>query len=600
MLKLYVRKLFGDCGKIPMDMSIKWKRFLWFLFIAVNMNFYVPPINRDLNDLKATSNIDMIENNLAEKNHRNIESSAADSQLFENNTIGFRVLSPDNKTFFNSFPKLKFEILNVSLIESNDYQVSISNLSDNANWVTFDPFNSLEIKDLLNLTLLEKWDQTKEAIPIFIHFFVELNDSRYFTYSVNITKDFHAPSFEFGFKLTPDNKIVKISGNTYFTTSPRLYLWISDNVANEVDIFFTVNNLKYVESGYANSLTTMYFNGSMSSIILKDFMNMPEGQNYIYIYVNDTAGNPTKSSEVSFFKDTISPKFDSGDLGKYWVRNGNESFEKFYNPIYNAYEFDERPALSFIFKDTDISRLKIHINLTRNRLNLSPYYVENENSSTDFIFLIPIQIAEGEYYLLLPDQVWDALDKNDLLLRLELEDRAGNINERTLKISRIASQSSQLSTFIIFLILLGIIVITIVFTFLYAPIHDKLWKRHNPLEGDLKTIDPGLLDVVLPPLDQAKTNRLLEYSSTNGQNLQVTGAIPPDIEELLTSPMQLVDLDEIRTLLTKFKMDSFQQEEFIREMVALSPDERVEFIQNFMSDQDDDYFDDLTNDDDFF
>ena len=50
-------------------------------------------------------------------------------------------------------------------------------------------------------------------------------------------------------------------------------------------------------------------------------------------------------------------------------------------------------------------------------------------------------------------------------------------------------------------------------------------------------------------------------------------------------------------------MPALQQEEFLREMVALPPEERQEFIQNFMAiaqDGEDDLDDASINDDDFF
>ncbi|XEO76394.1 hypothetical protein WKT22_01418 [Candidatus Lokiarchaeum ossiferum] len=604
VLNLYVGNLLGDCVKIHMDQKITWKRFLWVVFIIGQINFYVPNTNYDLETADAESSKAILNNNPKKIFSNENETSDANFALIENNTVGFRVLTPNNKTFFRSFPSLQMEILNTTVIESNEgYWWRISNISDEADLDSFDSFNPLNsnmVSTIFNITLKEKWDQTNETIPIFVQFFIKINSSANYTYSLNITKDLHAPTFDLGFQLTQNGQLIKYHDNPfYFTESPLVYLWITDNVANDVEVYFTVNNRKYSDYGYANNPTTYFFNGTMSSIILQDFQNMPEGQNVIYIYVNDTAGNPTSSYEITFIKDTIPPAFESGDPNTFWSQNGNVSLKSVYNPIYDAYEFDEQPTLYFSFKDDDISNFKIYVNLTRNHRSIHSDFVDMEDPTIDYISLIPIQRSKGEFYVVFPDQIWEAMKFNDLLLRIELEDRAGNIGSFTLKITRIASLSAQLNYFIAFLVLLGIIVITIVFTFLYSPIYDRLWKRHNPLEKDLQTLDPELLDVVLPPIDAVKSHRLLEFSQLNANNMQVQGAIPPDVEEILTSPMQMVDLDEIRMLLTKFKMDSLQQEEFIREMVALSPAERFEFIQNFMSTDEDD-FEDISDDDDFF
>ena len=573
------------------------KRLLFTILVILNLNLCVQidHTNIGIEIIDTTINEDSKVNR--SRKLPSLKPEQSNSTVFENNTVGFRLILPENKSIFNAFPKIKYEILNATLIEASFYRVSIFNTSDTPEWDSFYPLDPNNSSHLLDVQFLQKWNQTNESIPIFINFYVETTGV---TYSINITKDFIPPVFQIGFQLTSTGNLIDHSSEkTYFTESPLVYLWISDNIENEVSIFYTINNIKYSANGFANDPLTVISNGTLSQLILKDFQHMPQGENTVYIYLNDTAGNPTYSQEFSFIKDTLAPLFASGDSQTHWVKADNSSLTKLYNPIYDSYEFDSKPDFSFSFKDKDIADFRILLNFTKGIGHIGHPYPELDNITLEFESLLSIKIDSNTYRVDFPDRFWEAMETNDLLFWLELEDNAGNINSKTLKLSRIMSQTSQTNSFLLFLLLVGIIVISIVFTLLYSPIYTKLWKRHNPLEEDLKLIDPELLDVVLPPIDSAKAQRVMELSKHNGNSLKGSGDLPPDLEDFLSSPMQLVDLSEIRMLLNKFQMDPLQQEEFLREMVALTPEERFEFLQNFMNPKDAD-FSEMVDTDDFF
>ena len=121
-------------------------------------------------------------------------------------------------------------------------------------------------------------------------------------------------------------------------------------------------------------------------------------------------------------------------------------------------------------------------------------------------------------------------------------------------------------------------------------------------------IDPELLEVVIEQVDQTKLRNVVKFCKDLKNPAEYEKILPPDIQEFLKIPLQFLNLKEIHILLTRYKMDSMQLEEFVREMIALGPEERNQFILKYMENTSedpgnlelDDKIDDLSLSDDFF
>jgi hypothetical protein len=100
----------------------------------------------------------------------------------------------------------------------------------------------------------------------------------------------------------------------------------------------------------------------------------------------------------------------------------------------------------------------------------------------------------------------------------------------------------------------------------------------------IKSIDPDLLDLVLHTVDPILAQNFLAYLDRLGDHIDLDYVTPPDLRSLLHTSFQPVDLKEIHSLITTFKMEPLSQENFLREMLALSPEERKAFLKMYMED----------------
>jgi hypothetical protein len=560
--------------------------------------------------------------------------------------FGYRLDFESNKSSFQNFPNYTVNILNSTTVERNTYEVrAYTSLNASNPWHLFNPLDSNDKTSLSDL-LLSFWNESPEGTQIHCDFI--LNRSMVDIYQIAFFKDTTSPEYVLGLNLDTNNAIIPYNGSLrYYKQAPIIQLDISDNVPAEISIFFTVNNHLYTsnttpnctstETTSNNNSTTLSYCNSIS-ILLPEWEKLPQGKNDIIIYLNDSADNPTKTSIISFIKDTLAPVLDSGITAKPWFLVANYSLSEIENPIYQTLEIEECPHFHFQFQDDDIDSVKMYLNISDldwaeiNKrenttgtedpmhpiFNLNLYqYIANSSveplqnpptpSTSEYgdSYLNASHINETYWEIQFPDSLWSAFTPGESVeINLVIVDVAGNeaIFDFLLVRNEGDNIIEQIDNILLFFILTMGLLIFVSIAIPITYISEKRSKA-NPLEQDLEEMDGELLDVILQPLDPVKRKKLQVYLQKLGKNIDLTRVTPPDLMDFLKEKIQIVNLKELQFLISTFKMDPQAQEEFLHEMLALGTEDRHDFIRNYMINQieseeevdlakDDDYFDD--------
>ena len=491
--------------------------------------------------------------------------------------FGFSLTFPNDRVAFHSFPNVSISIENPLPIQQNNYYVRIQT-ENNASmeWMSFKPLDSVSISNFQAL-LHEYWNQSLEAESIYIDFYSEGSKSELLRYE--IFKDLTTPTFAFSV-LDGDvgyvNYSAELSSKTY-RSSPTLKIFVEDNLIVPVTFCYTINNHFY-------SQDSRIIIGQFADMVitLPEWDQLPEGINEIPLYVNDSAGNPSPIQYFRFVKDTLPPNISIQSLDSWIILNGT-SLSEYYNPIYDSYEFTQNPRFTLTFPDADIVWVRFYLNLT----DLSFGESIPESAIDELYGDIVIdgsQINATTWSVYFPPSLWKMLSERLFSTTLSVYDAAGNEISISFnfyaKNAVVAEDSSDLfmRLVIVLLIAFGLSI------FSFAIINQR--EKTVPLEHDLKKIDPDLLDAILQPavpldpyLEQKFTNHL---NSLGKGDVDLGEMSSPDFQDTLKTPIQLVDIKEIRWLLSKFDMDPIEKEEFVREMLSLPQYERKAFLSRYM------------------
>ena len=295
-----------------------------------------------------------------------------------------------------------------------------------------------------------------------------------------------------------------------------------------------------------------------------------------------------------------------------------EDISNYENPIYKKYEIKENPIFNCQFADNDIKSVIMTVDLPYEKSEFvdfrhNSYFNENSqlnNHESHEISLYGVKVNHTNWVIEFPDFVWDKLQNQDIKMSIILDDFAGNNASHEFTVRHVSSLNRFLvitedsKTFIS----LGLILYCIALTSFISFSLRSVKERYRPLEEDLKMIDPELLEVVIEQVDQTKLRNVVKFCKDLKNPAEYEKILPPDIQEFLKIPLQFLNLKEIHILLTRYKMDSMQLEEFVREMIALGLEERNQFILKYMENTSedpgnlelDDKIDDLSLSDDFF
>jgi hypothetical protein len=113
-----------------------------------------------------------------------------------------------------------------------------------------------------------------------------------------------------------------------------------------------------------------------------------------------------------------------------------------------------------------------------------------------------------------------------------------------------------------------------------AHLPDGVKPRDSKLE--MASFDPDFIDLVLEPLDKVCMAKILDKFRNFGMDTNFEDFTDPEMLAFLDSSLQVLDLRELRLLLSRYHMNPVDREEFVREMLALSPLDRKHFLVKYM------------------
>ena len=522
---------------------------------------------------------------------------------------GFELIFPNDNRHFQTFPSITLNITNSTQVNIYEYESIISSIEPSISIEnSFDPENSGDWETLLN-DIEFVWDQIEDSMQVSIDFKITNEGSGIPLFHSAVYMDLTAPSFTFGYGFDHFGSLIPYDGSKdYFNTNPVIYFCITDNLENEVDICLTVNTHLHQISNNV-SICAPNSKQNMVNITIPEWDKMDDGLNVIPIYLRDSAGNPTSVEWIHIIKDTSPPEFKSNRPNRSWLRIGKDDISKYENPIYKKYEINENPTFNCHFVDIDIETVILIVDLPDIEWNLGDVrynkyfndYSDSNQSQNYKISLYSVQVNYTDWIIEFPDLIWEKLQNRDMKMTLVLNDFAGNIASYDFTVKHVSSTNDFMSftknstVIIIFGVILFCIALVSFMSFSLRSIKEK----YSPLEEDLKMIDPELLEVVIHPMEQENLIKIVKYCEDLKNPSDYEKILPPDMLDFLKEPLQILNLKEIRLLLTRYKMDSLHLEDFVREMIALGPKERHQFLVEYMENYDGDTHDLEFENDDF-
>ena len=585
------------------------KRIIYLLLIGIiglNGLYHSTSANLEKEITKSRYNIDELYTFLNDKADLQIPigNSEEISEIY-----GFELILPNDNRCFQTFPSISLNITNSTTVNINEYKSRISSLVPSISIEnSFDPENPDDWVSFMN-DLEFVWNQIEESIPISIDFDIINGASGIPLYHSAICMDLTAPIFTFGYRFDNSGVLIPYDGsNNYVNSNPYVYFNITDNLENIVDIYLTVNTHLHRISNLVSAVPPNN-QQEMINITIPEWDTMNEGSNVIPIYLVDSAGNPTSVEWLHIIKDISPPEFKSNLSNRYWLQVGEEDISKYENLLYRKYELKENPIFNCQFADNDIVNVKLMVDLPEEDMELEDNwynthrsdYSESDQGENRKIPLHAVQINYTNWVIEFPDIIWDQLQNKDMKMSLILNDFAGNIATYDFTVKHVLSTNGFLSNTqnSTIMILLGVILFGIALVSFITYSNRSLREKYSPLEEDLKILDPELLDVVIHPMDQEKLISVVKYCKDLKNPSEYKKILPPDILDFLKEPLQILNLKEIHLLLTRYKMDSLQIEDFVREMIALGPKDRHQFLIDYMENYNDDTNDLEFEDDEF-
>ncbi|MHA1646555.1 MAG: hypothetical protein ACTSXK_03865 [Promethearchaeota archaeon] len=521
---------------------------------------------------------------------------------------GFYIDIERNVSIFAQFPYMNFTMFNISDTNhtqylNNTYEYFIQNSTHFQNWTDFEPFD-IENHSICINDLEKMWNNTEEATPIS---FLIRYDENVSYYLIELYRDNTSPDFDIGFSIDVNGELEPWSASIMykFRDTPIVYLNISDNIEQNVSAHYIVNNQNHTANAIAYVGGCDGHLSPLSEIHLKSWDQYPEGYNFITFYITDTAGNPSSFNVIHFQKDTTPPSFESLYADQFWLKLNETDLTDYPLSAQGVYQvngtinftmsFKESsiPSVEFVIQYLDLSQISDSVAITYLIDPKSQFFINTWKSNAT-------KESNYQWELAISNDQWAIFKDRLILVSVTALDNLGNpghftfFMKYTTDINLNPDQGSWKLKLIGGVILISVaMIISGIFLFVRK-------KRRTPsFEEKLKELDGDLLDVVLQPIDSVKSQKFYEYTKRLHNRVDMEAVTPPDLKEFLKTPLQTVDLDMIKDLLTKYKMDPYEQEEFIREMLAMPSDERISFIKQYMENQsendpeDDQFYDDL-------
>ncbi|MHA1521626.1 MAG: hypothetical protein ACTSRK_15715 [Promethearchaeota archaeon] len=522
---------------------------------------------------------------------------------------GFEIILPGNCTSFQDLPVLAINISNEELIDQSSYMFRIGNLTEgtiyndefnvSSGWFPFAPNENASVTEINNV-FSDFWLHTAENVPIAIEFFINNDTVNYITL---IYKDLTPPEDIVGFSLTDDNIIIPMEmGTLLFNSAPTIFFNITDNVPNNVSLSLMINNRIYLYSVPVHNpnvdpiVGDLFYNRVINITILTEgiiWQDFNDGNITIAYSFIDAADNPTEWKFLSFIKDTVSPHLDSGIPDRSWLTIRDYAGQTSTSPFGENIEVSEPPQFQITLYDDDVKQVGLRI-LDISSINILD--ASNSSSNPSSSGFLPQSVEyEGSTYISgvkngsswiikISPEIWESLDNNLIDMQFELEDFAGNLAIYSFSIMKIGDSLENNSTIVLFFgvssaILVGLIIFGSIVS---VDRRNKSFQIMSTNFNGLEQIDPDLLDLVLEPLDHVKLERVTDRFTREGKNFDPRKITELDLKEFLLQPLQLLHLQELRLLLTRYHMDPLDLEEFVHEMFAMSPLERREFILRYM------------------
>ena len=513
---------------------------------------------------------------------------------FLSERYGFTLLFPENREIFRTFPVITFDILNETTVFSYDCLARISNTTNRTgtDWFSFSPSEENDQSVLIH-HIVSFWDATLETVPIYIEF---SHSNPVAQYNFTICRDVTAPIVVFGYELDEEGDVVPHLGSfPYFSDHVTLYFDIVDNCNNMVSLFYTVNNQGFYHDIEIIAGEDIHLVHNLFQVTIPLWEELHEGENLIPFLINDTAGNPSLVQWIGFIKDSEAPDFSNYGIKQHWLYVGETPLSEYKNPFSNVYEIQETPIFHFSFFETDIWKISLFLDVpfVYNISEMTPIpsgtddnedlLVPKGEVSTRIMFNAR-QINSSLWEIGIPIGIWNEVGLQPVNVEIFVEDYAGNVAEfdfiliRTNNPLFFTYSKWIVLTFTVLILFLGSI---------SAVISSKV--SHLPripveITDHIKSIDHDLLDLVLHTVDPILAQNFLAYLHRLGDHINLDYVTPPDLRSLLHTSFQPIDLKEIHSLITTFKMEPLSQENFLREMLALSPEERKEFLKMYMED----------------
>lgn len=414
-------------------------------------------------------------------------------------------------------------------------------------------------------------------------------------------RDVQIPEYVVGRELSANGNVIPFDNNPLsFRDDPYFYISISDNLKHNqtIEVHYTMLNkdtsVKLTITHYPSEIkSTGIFQVNISNWRLAN-----EGLNLIPIYVKDSAGNTGSTITFSYIKDTTAPKLYAPSPNNDWIHYCNQPVYELKKSFFGYYEteeiiIDEGVLFTFHFEDADISDLIIAIRYRKslteltmnisnnlNNQNLKPYQDIMDNLYS--IQTLPsYQINETTWQIQIDWATWQSLENRECYLDLTVLDFAENSASYSLQF--FIPPSTTMNIWKTRLIYIGSMILMVSSMIIYLMFQIVPHKRIQICPfADLSEDDSAILDVALQPMDLEKISRLERFIDRFIVKVDVERITPFDLDNFIQTPIQAIDEKELVKLLKNFKMDPYQQEEFIREMLMLPPSEREDFLREYM------------------
>ncbi|RLI64033.1 MAG: hypothetical protein DRO88_08365 [Promethearchaeia archaeon] len=509
-----------------------------------------------------------------------------------------------------------------------DNQTKIETNIESETFIVIDHFRPQDSTSIefVNLQIKQFWNEFMGDGSLLQ---IEINSNQSnLLYDLTLVKDITPPMGILGFfweenhNQTQTQSLIPLNlTDNIFNNPPTLSLNITDTVASNISIACIINNHYWTtsvqlfplgilgenstehlpENSMENIMENITFRYGQAIVNLsldgffENWENIDDGNLTGILSLRDSAGNVGDWILFTFIKDTVEPILDSGIPDRSWLSIGDYSLKDLENPLFNTVELKDKPEFRVHLKDNDIK--SVWLQIFWNDLSSSKPEAISSQSQSDSFSNSQSQSPENSqvsniinifgkkngtfWQINFPESLWAQFNGERVHMSLEVQDFAGNIASYSFSIIKLTDEYKN--PFLYFYVIIGVGIISLLFisAFVAASFHEIKHQRSN-LENDINNIDSALLDLVLQPLDHFMLSNVTDIIDQEGHDCDLSALLNPKEQEFMRKPIQILDITELRLLLNRYPMKSLDLEEFVREMLALSPKERRSFLLEYM------------------